>query len=243
METTYIINNIGLLLTGQTIFNDLNLINSKLSTTTLKVTSGATSGYVLTSDTFGNANWVNPSFILNSTSGNTDTLNGVSMRNIYTRSNVINYAIGSDADLFSGSTNFGSRNFPSQFFSNSINYNSKTIHFRITGKWGSSDATPDVNIVTKFGSDILNSATITGAQANNHPAEILGEIIFTNGTAICCYSIGWCDNNGSFRRWAISDPSTPITVSGFTGGDFKLIMSGGTSNEFTSYLGYIQIWN
>ena len=168
------------------------------------------------------------------------------MRTIYTRNNVITYGVGSSADLFSGTTNFGSKNFTTQFFTDSVNYISKIIHFRVTGIWGSLDNSPTIEMVTKFGSDTLISYTIPGAstaQANNHPSEIFGEIVFSGGTAIGCYSIGWCDNNGDFKRYALSDASTPVTVSGFTGGDFQLIMSGGTTNSFTSYLGYIQVWN
>ena len=182
-------------------------------------------------------------FLNPTTSGNTDNLGGANMRTIYSRTNVITYNVGTDADLFSGSTNFGSRNFPSSFFTNSVNYSNKIIHFRVTGLWGSSDATPDVNITIKFGDDILNTSTITGAQANGHPAEIMGEIMFENGNAICCYSIAWCENNGTLRRYALSNPSSPIDVSDFTGGNFQLIMESTTTNTFTSYLGYIQVWN
>lgn len=177
------------------------------------------------------------------TSGNTDNLGGATMRTIYSRTNVISYALGTDADLFSGSTNFGSRNFPTSFFTNSVDYDAKAIHFRVTGLWGGDDSTPDVGITIKFGSDTLFTSTITGGQANNHPAEIMGEIMFSNGNAICCYSIAWCENNGTLLRYALSDPSTPILVSGFTGGDFQLIMENTTTNSFTSYLGYIQVWN
>ena len=109
--------------------------------------------------------------------------------------------------------------------------------------WGNDDATPDVNLTIKFGSDILHTSTIRGAQANGHPVEIMGEIMFDGDNAICCYSIGWCENNGTLRRFALSNPSLPIDVSAFTGGDFQLIMESNTTNTFTSYLGYIQVWN
>lgn len=180
---------------------------------------------------------------INSTGGNVDTLGGVAMRTLYSRANVINYTIGTDADLMGGSSNFGSRNFPEQFFTDSASYNAKAIHFRVTGLWGSSDATPDVNITIKFGNNVLHTSTITGAQANGHPAEIMGEIMFENGNAICCYSIAWCEHNGTLRRYALSNPSSLIDVSDFTGGNFQLIMESTTTNTFTSYLGYIQVWN
>jgi hypothetical protein len=179
-------------------------------------------------------------------SGNTDNLGGSTMRTIYSRTNVITYSIGLDSDLFSGSTNFGSRSFPESFFTNSVGYVNKIIHFRITGKWGSDDNSPTLAITTKFGSNTLNTITVDGSntsQANNHPSEITGEIIINGGNATVCYSMGWCDNDGDFKRYALSDASTPISVTGFTGGNFQLIMNNGTTNSYESYLGYIQIWN
>jgi len=178
-------------------------------------------------------------------SGNTDNLGGSTMRTLYSRTNVINYVVGQEADLFSGSTNFGSRNFPSGFFSNSVNYNSKTIHFRITGVWatgGGNDTT--ATITTKFGNDVLTTSINVDLEFTfNKPSEIFGEIMITNGFAIVCYSVGWCDQTGDFRRTALSDPSTPINVSSFSGGDFKLLIGSATDRNFTSYLGYIQVWN
>jgi hypothetical protein len=178
-------------------------------------------------------------------SGNTDNLGGSTMRTIYSRTNVINYVVGQEADLFSGTTNFGSRNFPSEFFSNSVNYNSKTIHFRITGVWatgGNNDTT--ATITTKFGDDVLTTSINVDLDFTvNKPSEIFGEIMITNGFAIVCYSVGWCDQTGDFRRTALSNPSTPIDVSAFSGGDFKLLIGSATDRNFTSYLGYIQVWN
>jgi hypothetical protein len=178
-------------------------------------------------------------------SGNTDNLGGSTMRTIYSRTNVINYVVGQEADLFSGTTNFGSRNFPSEFFSNSVNYNSKTIHFRITGVWatgGNNDTT--ATITTKFGDDVLTTSINVDLDFTvNKPSEIFGEIMITNGFAIVCYSVGWCDQTGDFRRTALSNPSTPIDVSAFSGGDFKLLIGSATDRSFTSYLGYIQVWN
>jgi hypothetical protein len=178
-------------------------------------------------------------------SGNTDNLGGSTMRTIYSRTNVINYVVGQEADLFSGTTNFGSRNFPSEFFSNSVNYNSKTIHFRITGVWatgGNNDTT--ATITTKFGDDVLTTSINVDLDFTvNKPSEIFGEIMITNGFAIVCYSVAWCDQTGDFRRTALSNPSTPIDVSAFSGGDFKLLIGSATDRNFTSYLGYIQVWN
>lgn len=218
--------------------------NLPISQLPLTVTADTTDVIAIVND--GTTKQISKNDLLNNIinfSGNSDNLSGSYIRTLYSRTNIINYNIGIDADLFSGSTNFGSRNFSTSFFSNSVNYNAKTLHFRITGVWGNEDSTPDVGITIKFGSDILSTSTITGAQANGHPLEIMGEIMFTNGSAICCYSIAWCENNGTLRRWPLSNPSIPVIVSGFTGGDFQLIMENTTTNSFTSYLGYIQLWN
>jgi hypothetical protein len=174
------------------------------------------------------------------------TLNDSLMRTVYSRTNVITYSVGTESDLFSGSTNFGSRNFPQSFFTNSSNYNNKTIHFRVTGKWASGGVNNNTTatITTKFGDDILSTSINTSLQETiNKPSEILGEILITNGFAIVCYAVGWCDQTGDYRKSAISDPSTPIDVTGFNGGDFKLLIGSGTTRDFTSYIGYIQIWN
>lgn len=177
-------------------------------------------------------------------SGNSDNLDGASMRTIYSRTNVITYGVGTEADLFSGSTNFGSRNFPSSFFTNSVNYYSKIIHFRATGLWGNEGGTStDATITTKFGDNTIATITTTLDFSNNKPSEIFGEIVINNGNAICCYSVGWCDQTGDFRREPLSDPSSPVVVSGFTGGDFKLLIGSTTNRSFTSYIGYIQVWN
>jgi hypothetical protein len=185
-----------------------------------------------------------PAGSINSTGGNVDTLGGVAMRTLYSRSNVINYSVGTEADLMSGSSNFGSRNFPTQFFTDSVNYVSKTIHFRVTGKWGTV-VTPNTSavITTTFGTSVIATSTNILDFSSNKPSEIFGEITITNGFAIVCYSVGWCDQTGDFRRQPISDPSTPVNISGFTGGDFKVLLGSATNNSFTSYLGYIQVWN
>ena len=167
------------------------------------------------------------------------------MRTIYSRTNVINYSVGDESDLFSGTTNFGQRNFPQSFFTNSSDYNNKTIHFRLTGQWasgGSADTTATMTI--KFGDDTLSTSINTLLQqSTNKPSEFLGEITITNGFAVVCYAVGWCDQTGDYRKTALSDPSTPVNVTGFNGGDFKFLIGSGTTKNFTSYTGYIQLWN
>jgi hypothetical protein len=183
---------------------------------------------------------------LHNFTGNTDTFDGSVMRTLYSRTNVITSTLGVDCDLFSGTTNYGSRNFPTTFFTNSSNYNNKVIHFRTTGMWGNSDNTPNIEFEIYFGNDQLLTTTILGnvtSQANNHPLEIQGELSINNGNVIPCISIGWCDNSGNFKRYSLSNPSTPISITSFTGGDFKVILGNSTTNTITSYLGYIQIWN
>jgi len=177
-------------------------------------------------------------------SGNTDTFDGSVQRTIYSRTNVITYIVGTDSDLFSGNTNFGSRSFPQSFFTNSTNYKSKIIHFRITGQWasgGGNDTTATITL--KIGNDILTTITETLSQNSNKPSEIYGEILITNGNAIVCYAVGWCDQTGDYRKLALSNPATLVDVTGFNGGDFQLIIGSNTTRNFTSYLGYIQIWN
>jgi hypothetical protein len=176
-------------------------------------------------------------------SGNTDNLGGSTMRTIYSRTNVISYGVGADADLFSGSTNYGSTNFPQEFFTNSVNYNAKTIHFRVTGLWASGGQDTTATITLKLGNDTLSTITETLPFSSSKPSEIYGEILITNGNAIVCYSVGWCDQTGDYRRLALSNPATPINVTGFNGGDFKLLIESTTTRNFTSYLGYIQVWN
>lgn len=185
-----------------------------------------------------------PAGSINSTGGNVDTLGGVAMRTLYSRTNVITYTVGTEADLMSGSSNFGSRNFPAEFFTNSTSYVAKTIHFRVTGKWGTV-VTPNSSVVitTKFGDSTLSTASVTLDFSSNKPSEIFGEISITNGLAVVCYSVGYCDQTGDFRRVALSDPSSPVDVSAFSAGDFKLIIGSATNNSFTSYLGHIQVWN
>ena len=182
---------------------------------------------------------------INSTGGNVDTLGGVAMRTLFSKNDPTEYVEGvEDVDLLKSGTgiNFGSTSFPLEFFEDSVNYNSKTIHFRITGKWAALDATPDVSITIKFGDDVLFTTNFTGTQANNHPAEIMGEIMFTEGNAYPCCSMGWCENNGTLRRWALSEP-TARDVTAFQGGKLKVVMNSTTTNSFTSYLAYVQVWN
>jgi hypothetical protein len=178
-------------------------------------------------------------------SGNTDNLGGSTMRTIYSRTNIIQYSVGSEADLFSGTTNFGSRNFPQSFFTNSSNYNNKIIHFRILGIWaegGSNNTT--ATITTKFGNNILSTSINTSLnQSAGKPSEILGEITINNGFATVCYAIGWCDQSGDYQKTPLSDPSSLVNITGFNGGDFQLIIESSTDRAFTSYYGYIQVWN
>ena len=178
-------------------------------------------------------------------SGNSDNFESATLRTIYNRTNVIPYSVGNESDLFSGTTNFGNRNFSQSFFTNSVDYNNKTIHFRITGQWSSGGGTDTTStITTKFGDDIISTSINTVLQQSvNKPSEILGEITITNGFAVVCYAIGWCDQTGDYRKVSLTDPSTPVDVSNFNGGDFKLLIGSGTTRNFTSYTGYIQLWN
>jgi hypothetical protein len=182
---------------------------------------------------------------INSTGGNIDTLKGVAMRTLYSKNVPTEYAAGEgDIDLLKSSGGFfGSTLFPTEFFTNSVNYNSKTIHFRITGKWGTKDNSPTVSISFRFGGQVFNGIGFSGSVANGHPAEIMGEIMITGGNAYVCSSMGWCENNGTMRRWALSNPSVPVDISNFTEGDLQIVMKDTTTNSFTSYFAYVQVWN
>jgi hypothetical protein len=182
---------------------------------------------------------------INSTGGNVDTLGGVAMRTLYSKNDPTYYEVGvEDINLLkSGGGFFGSTEFPLEFFEDSVNYDSKTIHFRITGKWGTEDNSPTVSISFRFGDQEFNGITFSGSVANGHPAEIMGEIMITDGNAYICSSMGWCENNGTMRRWALSNPSVPVDISNFTGGNLEIVMRDATTNKFTSYLAYVQVWN
>jgi hypothetical protein len=55
--TPFVINNVGNVGIGTTTPSEILDVNGKTKTTTLQITSGATNGYVLTSDASGNATW------------------------------------------------------------------------------------------------------------------------------------------------------------------------------------------
>jgi hypothetical protein len=179
---------------------------------------------------------------------NQDTLGGSLSRTLYTQTETIAYTEGNQRDLLSASAGnfFGSRNMPSEFFGSSGNYVSKIIHFRTFGGFDPNDNDSTFNVFLQIGNNTITPSSIgnvTLSQAKGHPMEVLGEIIFSNGTVRACYSLGHCNNQGEYKRYPLSDATTAQNVTGFSGGDLKLIVSGSTNIKFTTYAGYIQVFN
>lgn len=187
---------------------------------------------------------------VSSGSSNADDLGGASIRTIYSRDNQVTYTSGSgiNVDILAGDGGtFGSRTITQNFIDNSADYKSKVIHFRAVGKTVfTGDNSNDVSVYLSIGDQKLTSTDL-GLQAaafiNNKPFEITGELIFSSSQCIPCYSLGYCDQTGDFKKLPKSDPATPQDISGFTEGDLKIIISGSTDITMTSYYGYIQVWN
>lgn len=167
---------------------------------------------------------------------------GAPVRTIYTRSNIVTYTAGSSAvDLLSGDvgSTFGNREITSDFLSGQ--FLSKLIYFRTFGMF--SNNTGSINVSIMIGDDVLTSSnlgTIALTQPQNHPFEIFGEIIFNGNNVTTCYSIGHCANNGDFKRYPLSNPTILQDVSGFNGGEIKLMFSSSNLGVST-YSGYIQV--
>ena len=186
--------------------------------------------------------------VYNASSGsNEDNLGGTATRTLYTRNSAVSFTTGSNVDFMSGSEGhtWGSRELPSSFLLNT-NFVSKVIHFRTIGAFGSAGGSNNFNCYIQIGDDKLDSSDVGNvalSQPDNHPFEIVGELIFTGGECSVCYSLAHCANNGDLKRYPLSDTSSPDTVTGFSGGDIKLIINGSNVNPMTSYTSYIQIYN
>jgi hypothetical protein len=215
-----------------------------------KLSAGLTENYIWVGDS-NNRNIETPvSSLINSSGSNTDDLGGVAIRTIYSRNNQIVYTSGSGTNvdfLENANSNFGSRTITQNFIDNSANYKSKIIHFRVVGKTVFTGNNADnVSVYLSIGDQKLTETDL-GLQSapfiNNKPFEIFGELTFSGSQVSPCYTLGWCDQTGDFRRQAKSDPTSPQDISGFTEGDFKIIISGSTDITMTSYYGYIQVYN
>lgn len=173
---------------------------------------------------------------------NDNLFSGSVVRTIYSRSNTVSYTAGLESvDLMLGDSNstFGSREIVSNFFDN--NFTSKIISFRTFGKFSNNTGSVDVSIA--IGPDlILNSSlgSVSLTQPQNHPFEIFGEIVFNGTSVVTCYSLGHCANNGDFKRYPLSDPTTPQSITNFVGGDIKLMFFSNTISVST-YGGIIQV--
>ena len=186
--------------------------------------------------------------IYNDSSGsNIDTLEGVAARTLYTRNGVVSFTPGTNVDFMSGSSGeiWGSKNIPQSFLQNT-DFQAKIIHFRTFGVFGAAGGDNTFRFYIQIGNNILTSSDIGNValtQPDNHPFEIMGELIFTNGECTVCCSLSHCANNGDLKRYPLSNASSPDTVTSFTGGDFKLIVSGSSTNPMTSYASYLQVYN
>ncbi len=184
---------------------------------------------------------------LNTSQGNTDTLGGNIVRTLYTRTNPITRATG-EVDFLSGSlgTSFGSREIPSSFFTDSTEYKSKIIHFRVFGAFDATDNDVNFNAYIKIGNSKLTYSdigVISLTQPKGHPFEILGEVIFNEGTVRSCYSLGHCAQNGDYKRYPLSDATQTQNISSFLGGDFKVLIASGSNVTLSTYGGYVQVYN
>ena len=207
-------------------------------------TSSLQEGYIWV----GDSNNRTEAVPFNQSSGsNEDNLGGTATRTLYTRNSAVSFTSGSNVDFMSGSAGhtWGSRELPSSFLLNT-NFVSKVIHFRTIGAFGSAEGINNFNCYIQIGDDKLDSSDVGNvalSQPDNHPFEIVGELIFTGGECSVCYSLAHCANNGDLKRYPLSDISSPDTVTGFSGGDIKLIINGSNVNPMTSYTSYIQIYN
>ena len=224
------------------------MADSKISN--LPTTTQITSDSVIPIVQDGTTKQITYSNFVSSGSVNADDLGGAAIRTIYARNNQVVYTSGSGVNvdfLQSTDSTFGSRTITQNFIDNSPNYQAKIIQFRAVGKSEfTGNNSDDVSVYLSIGDQKLTETDL-GLQSagfiSNKPFEIFGELIFSGSQVIPCYSLGWCDQTGDFRRQAKSDPTTPQDISGFTEGDLKIIVSSSTDITLTSYFGYVQVFN
>jgi hypothetical protein len=220
--------------------------------TQLPLTESASTSSVIAVVVDGVTSQISKSDFLNNIgnfTGNTDTFDAFTQRTIYSRNNTTVYTeAAANVNFFSGTSqnSIGTITFPTSFFQNSPNYRSKLLHFRVVGKTGSGSNSETINISMNFGNQLLSGSSIGNTTVDffqNKPFEISGELIFNNSQVSVCYSLGYCDQTQDFKKVPLSDASTSQTISGFTGGDLKLIINTGTTINMTSYFGYVQMWS
>ena len=175
-----------------------------------------------------------------------DGLEGTVQRTIFARNSDTTYTSGTDTDFLSGSVVWGSRALPAAFFSNSTSFSAKILHFRTVGKFAAGGSSTNFSSYLSIDNQILSGSDL-GIQilsnSANHPFEILGELVITAGSASCCYSIKYCDNQGDLVAFPLGDVTVSGSFANLTPGDFKIVISGSTDRNMTSYYSYVQVFN
>lgn len=166
---------------------------------------------------------------------------------IYSKFDNINAAPGTNYDLLSaGAGTFtGTRTLDANFINQAANYDAKILKFRIVGKFDASTGTSFESYV-QLGTDILNSTKIGPVTLNtnqDHPFEVLYDLVFQNNTIKACGSISYCDNQGDLKRIPIANLYTSNPVSLGMAGNIQFIVSGSSNTVMTGSLAYIEFMN
>ena len=166
---------------------------------------------------------------------------------IYSKFDNVNASPGTDYDLLSAGigTFTGTRTLDANFINQAANYNAKILKFRIVGKFDASTGT-SFNSYVQLGTDIVNSTKIGPVTLNtnqDHPFEVLYDLVFQNNTIKACGSISYCDNQGDLKRIPIANLYTSNPVSPGMAGNIQFIVSGSSNTVMTGSLAYIEFMN
>lgn len=177
----------------------------------------------------------------------TSSISGV----IYSKTDEVKYTGGEpgDVDLLSGSTAtvYGSRNIPSDFFTNSSDYKSKIISMRVVGKlqFDSGGTSKILETYIKIGNDIIPSTqvSIDDNKTSEKPFEILSDLIFNNGQLTVCSSIRYCDDAGDFIAIPISNLFQSTSSLNLSGDIAYYVSESSTVDFVTGSYSYIEVKN